>query len=402
MLLGIAFLCSSCKTYSSRDVSHSAVCAMRLEQGGTVEAEAARLAQPLIDTGYVYGMAIGVLTPDGRTQSFGFGRTGRPGDASPPRGDTIFQAGSISKLYVATVLALLVEEGRMSYKDTVRSILPPDIPVSAEVGQLTLHELVTHTAGFPRQPNNAIQGRYLINYLFTGKNLYGYITKAYLYKYLRTCRLTPKSRRQYTYSNIGTALLAHLIEIKTGQTMPDLIEEKICRPLNLCDTRFALSVEQQSRLAVGHAGDQPKFMRRGAPVAAWDMGEIMRASGGLYSTVNDLLTFAKANLGFLNNPLTPILISTQEVQLKTPVQDVASGWLINYFDDGRVTVLYKDGMASGYSAYIALDVEDRAAVVVLCNTFNWNDKVGQNLIVGLARALKSGSHEMQISAQHQR
>jgi CubicO group peptidase (beta-lactamase class C family) len=290
----------------------------------------------------------------------------------------------------------------MSYKDTVRSILPPDIPVSAEVGQLTLHELVTHTAGFPRQPNNAIQGRYLINYLFTGKNLYGYITKAYLYKYLRTCRLTPKSRRQYTYSNIGTALLAHLIEIKTGQTMPDLIEEKICRPLNLCDTRFALSVEQQSRLAVGHAGDQPKFMRRGAPVAAWDMGEIMRASGGLYSTVNDLLTFAKANLGFLNNSLTPILVSTQQVQLKTPVQDVASGWLINYFDDGRVTVLYKDGMASGYSAYIALDVEDRAAVVVLCNTFNWNDKVGQNLIVGLARALKSGSHEMQISAQHQR
>jgi CubicO group peptidase (beta-lactamase class C family) len=294
---------------------------------------------------------------------------------------------------------MLVEEGRMSYQDTVRGILPPDVSVSAEVGQLTLHELVTHTAGFPRQPNNAIQTRYLINYLFTGKNLYGYITKPYLYKYLSTCRLTPKGRRHYVYSNIGTALLAQLIEIKTGQTLPALIEEKICRPLNLSDTGFALSAEQKRRLAEGHAGDQPKFMRRGAPVAAWDMGEVMRNSGGLYSTVNDLLAFAKANLGSLDNPLTPILASTHRAPFKTPAQDVALGWLVNYFDDGRLTVLYKDGMASGYSAYIALDAEHRAAVVVLCNTFNWNDKVGQNLIVGLALALESGSPAMQLSAQ---
>lgn len=373
---------------------------MRLGRGGSVEAEAARLARPLIDTGKVYGMAIGVLTPDGRTQSFGFGRTGSPGDASPPRGDTIFQVGSVSKLYVATLLALLVEEGRMSYQDTVRSILPCDVSVSAEVGQLALHELVTHTGGFPRQPNNAIQGLYFFNYLFTGKNLYGYITKAYFYEYLRTCQLTPKARRQYVYSNIGMALLAHLIELKTGQTVPALIEERICRPLNMCDTGFALSAEQQGRLAVGHVGDQPKFMRRGATMAAWDMGEIMRASGGLYSTVNDLLTFAKANLGFLDHPLTPILALTHQAQLKTPAQDVALGWLINYFDDKRLTVLYKDGMVSGYMAYIGLDAEDRVAVVVLCNTFNWNDKVGQNLIVGISRALKSGDHEMQLSVQH--
>jgi CubicO group peptidase (beta-lactamase class C family) len=308
--------------------------------------------------------------------------------------------GSVSKLYVATVLALLVKEGRMSYQDTVRSILPPEVPVSTEVGQLTLRELATHTAGFPRQPNNVTQGRYLLNYLFTGKNLYGYITKPYLYKYLRTCHLTPKARRHYVYSNIGAALLAHLIEIKTGQTMPALIEEKICRPLNLCDTGFVLSAEQRSRLAVGHAGDQPKFMRRGAAIAPWDMGEIMEATGGLYSTVNDLLSFAKANLGFVDNPLAPVLVSTHQAQLKTPVQDVAFGWLINHFDDGRLTVLYKDGMASGYSAYIAFDAEDRTAVVVLCNTFNWHDKVGQNLIVGLGRALKSGHPVMQFSAQY--
>jgi CubicO group peptidase (beta-lactamase class C family) len=359
MLLGIALLCSSCKTYSSRDVSDAAACAMRLERGRSVEAEAAWLARPLIDSGNVYGMAIGVLTPDGRTQSFGFGRTGLPGDASPPRADTIFEVGSVSKLCVTTLLPALVKEGRISYQDTVRSILPPEVPVSAAVGQLTLYELVTHTGGFSRQPNNAIQGRYFINYLFTGKDLYGYITKPYLYEYLRTCRLPSKATRHYIYSNIGMALLAHLIEQKTGQTLPALIEEKICRPLNMRDTGFALSAEQRSRLAVGHVGDQPKFMRRGAPMAAWDMGEIMRAAGGLYSTVNDLLTFAKANLGFVDQPLAPILASTHQAQLKTPSQDVALGWLINYFDDGRLSVLHLHGMVSGYMAYIGLDVEDQ-------------------------------------------
>jgi CubicO group peptidase (beta-lactamase class C family) len=395
MLLGLALLGASCKTYSSRDVSGAAACAMRLERGSSVEAEAAQLAQPLIDSGHAYGMAVGVLTPDGRTQSFGFGRTGLPGDASPPRADTIFEVGSVSKLCVTMLLAALVKEGRMSYQDTVRDILPADVPVSPAVGELTLYELVTHTGGFPRQPNNAIQGRYFISYLFTGKDLYGYITKPYLYEYLRTCRLPPKAPRHYIYSNIGLALLAHLLEIKTGQTLPVLIEEKICGPLNMRDTGFVLSAEQKSRLAVGHVGDQPKFMRRGAPMAAWDMGEIMQAAGGLYSTVNDLLTFSRANLGFLDHPLAPILASTHRAQLKTSAQDVALGWLINYYDDRRLAVLHLHGMVSGYMAYIGLDVEDRVAVVVLCNTFNWDDKVGENLILGLARALRSGSNATQ-------
>jgi len=398
LLLATAILGTSCKTYSSRLVSDSAPCVARLKAGGSIREEVDRLALPLIESGEIYGAAIGVLTPDGSTLNYGYGRTGRPGDAQPPGADTIFEVGSISKLFVASLLALLVEEGKLHYEDTVRGILPQDVALSADVGQLTLYELVTHTGGLPRQPNNSTQLRYFIKYLFTGRNLYGYITKPYLYEYLRTCRLKPKGQRQHAYSNIGTALLAHLIEVRTGRSIPDLVEEKICRPLNMHDTVFALDAEQRKRLAIGHVGDQPKFVRRNTPMADWDMGEIMRASGGLYSSVNDLITFAKSNLGLLGHSLDPLLASTHCVQFRTPTEDVAFGWLINYFDEGHSAINYMHGMVSGYSAYIGMDGYKPIAVVVLYNNFNWHDKIGHNLVLRLSGALETGNGSDRSSA----
>ena len=113
----------------------------------------------------------------------------------------------------------------------------------------------------------------------------------------------------------------------------------------------------------------------------------MRPSGGLYSTVNDLLTFAKSNFGMLNNSLDPLLARTQVIQLKRPEQDVAFGWLVNYLGEDRLKVTYKQGLMSGYTSYIGMSAENRVAVVVLYNTFSWDEKVGHNLVLRLARGL---------------
>jgi CubicO group peptidase (beta-lactamase class C family) len=392
LLLCIALLTTSCKTtFSSRRVSDPLPAVARLQAGASIQEEVDQLARPLIQSGEVYGMTVGVLTPDGVTRTYGYGKTGWAGDDRPPRADTVFQIGSVSKLFVASVLALLVEEGKMHYGDTVRSILPPEVQVRKDIGELTLYELVTHTAGLPRQPSCPSQLRDFIAYLFTGHNLYGYIDKEYLYWYLRHHHLKSRERRGYVYSNIGAGLLAHLIEVKTGRSIPELVQEKICGPLNMRDTVYALDAEQQKRLAVGHVGDQPKFMRRQVPLAAWDMGAILHPVGGLYSTAADLLIFAGANLGLRHHPLEPLLASTHQVQIKTPAEDVAFGWLVNYFDGGRSVVMYKHGMVSGYNAYVGMDPDTRVAVVVLCNTFNWNEKIGHNLVLRLSGAFAAGA-----------
>ena len=64
----------------------------------------------------------------------------------------------------------------------------------------------------------------------------------------------------------------------------------------------------------------------------------------------------------------------------------ALGWIINYFDNGRRVLTFKDGMASGYRAYVGLDLDARVAVVVLSNKFSWDEKVGHNLLLRLAEA----------------
>jgi CubicO group peptidase (beta-lactamase class C family) len=385
--IGLLLPGAGCRTFSSRAVSDPAAAAARLQAGGSIGAEVDRLAQPIVARGEIYGLAVGVATPDGRTCCFGYGGAGTPGGAHPPDGDTIFQIGSVSKLFITAVLAALVDEGVLRYEDTVRDILPPETPVSEELGKVTLYELAINTGGLPRQPACPGQLRDFMAFLFTGRNLYAYIDKPFLDNYLRTKNVKPKEARDYAYSNIGYGLLAHLIEVKTGRPFQELLEEKICRPLHLRDTAFVLNEEQRKRLAAGHAGRQPFFMRRGDPVEPWDMGEIMRPAGCIYSTVNDLLIFAQASLGMPGHAIEPVLASTQRVQLRRPAEDVALGWLVNYLGDDRLKVTYKHGMIAGYSAYIGLNAESGIGVVVLCNTFTWDEEVGHNLLLRLSRGL---------------
>lgn len=389
-LAGAALLGASCSTLSSRVVADPAPSAARLRAGGDLKEEVARLVQPLVDSGEICGMAVGVLAPGAGPRVFGFGSASLPGNGPLPAGDTIFQIGSVSKLFVDALLMKLIAEGRMSFDDTVRSIVPPGIPLSEDAGRLTLYELATNTGGLPRQRNNFTQMRYFTSFLFTGRNLYGCVTKEQLYDYLRTFKSPPKEKRSFVYSNLGNGLLTHMIELKTGRPIAALLEEKICGPLGLRDTVLHLNAEQKSRLATGHPGDQPKFRSRKSAMEPWDMGDILGASCGLYSTVNDLLIFARANLGQLHHPLEKHLLSMHHGRVRAIGEDAGIGWAVNRIHGGRVELVYKQGMVSGYSAYIGLNAERQLAVVTLCNNFLWREKVGHNLLLRLFEAREPG------------
>ncbi|HEY1406170.1 MAG TPA: serine hydrolase domain-containing protein [Spirochaetota bacterium] len=383
----------SCRSLSSRVMYDPAASITRIQNGSKIETEVSELANPLVDSGNSYGISVGVITPDGSTQTFGYGRTGIANDNAAPRGDTIFEIGSLSKLFASALLAILVNDGTLRYEDRVRDILPASIPLSSDAGDITLYDLDTHTAGFPRELFTFQQMCYFTRFLVNGNNLYGYIDKDWLYDYLSTCTLTPKAERHYVYSNLGIGLLAHLIEVKTGRKYADLLKEKIFDPLKMKDTGFILNDEQRKRLAVGHAGDQPIFLPRNTPLATWDMGEIMSATGGIYSTVDDLALFAKSHLGLIKAPITKSLEQTHFALFRTREEDViedsACGWVVDYFDNNKCRITYKHGMVAGYSAYIGMNTETRIAVIVLYNTFNWDEKVGHNLVLRLSEGLKS-------------
>ena len=183
------------------------------------------------------------------------------------------------------------------------------------------------------------------------------------------------------------AILAWMLELKTGTPLPQLAQTHIFNPLGMKDSSFQVFPSQRYRLAVGHAGDQPWFIRRNAPLADWDMGPLMRATGGLYSTLDDLLLLAQAALGQIETPLAPAFD-----RLHTPVPNVSPsehllGWDVWQNDAHDIRLLYVHGMVAGYSSYLGICPERQVAVIVLYNNFNWDDLVGQNLLLRLATGI---------------
>ena len=84
-------------------------------------------------------------------QFFGYGATDRNGGVRPD-GDTLFAVGSLSKGFLAATLALVVDEGVLTWDDTIAGLVPGSAKLSDDAKQVTLLQLATHTAGMPRQP----------------------------------------------------------------------------------------------------------------------------------------------------------------------------------------------------------------------------------------------------------
>jgi len=384
-IITACLLIPACGPFSSRIAYDPKPSIDQLKNGHTtIENEVDKLATPLIRSGESPALAIGVLLPNGTSRVFGYGNTKDLEESSVPDQTSIFQVGSISKLFVSTALDILVQEGKISYNDKIKDILPKNTPLSEDIANITVYELATHTSGLPREPITFKQFCYFIRYEITGNNLYSYMDKRWIYKYLKSCK-TRKNHHKYIYSNIGYGLLAHLIEIKTGKPFSILAKEKIFLPLDMKDTTFSLSNEQYSRLVTGHAGDQPFFMRRNTPIKPWDMGEIMSPTGGIYSTVEDLLKFIKYLFKAENTSLAQAITQTLIPISNIENGDIAGlGWDITENNISHVKIIYKHGMASGYNAYIGLNISNKSGAVVLSNAFNWSDKIGENILLRLA------------------
>ncbi len=385
LLVCVGWFGCSCRSTACRVVTDPAPAAARLLAGGSIDAEVAHLAQPLVDAGALHGVFVGVVTPDGRTRAYSFGRAGHAKDAPPPDEHTLFQIGSISKVFLANLLASLVADGTLRYDANVREMLPPEVAVTEDLGRVTLHELVTHSGGLPRERLSFTELGCFLTYMLTARNIYGYINEPYLRHFLRVAHPAPPAKRGVLYSNIGVGLLAYLIENGTGRSIPDLMAERISGPLGLHDTVFRLDPAHRQRLAAGHIGAQGCWKFSWTYMPDWDMGRVMGPSGGMYSTGADLLAFAKVNLGLTPHPLRPVLLTTHAAQVQLPEEDIALGWIVNHFDDGRRTIVFKHGMVSGYYSYLGLDVQRQVGVVVLANSFSWDDRIGHNLVLRLSR-----------------
>jgi serine-type D-Ala-D-Ala carboxypeptidase/endopeptidase len=276
------------------------------------------------------------------------------GPASRPLdGDTVFEIGSITKVFTALLLADAVARGEVKLTDPVEKYLPTEgRPKSFDNKPISLLDLVTYTSGLPRVPTNLRPQ--------DKENPYADYTVKQLYKFLSeyTPRYYPGSH--YEYANLGFGLLGHILALRAGLSYEELVVSRICEPLGLSDTRITLSPAMRMRLAQGHDNSLH-------PAPDWDLPTLAGA-GALRSTANDMMRFLDAAQGKRKTDLTPAFQSLLEVRRQTDGNGIyaAAGWFVETAHNDELVV--KDGGTGGYSSFIGYSARTGIATVLLSNT----------------------------------
>lgn len=379
---GLALLSlAACGTLTRMPVDPADRQGLQFAHGGDWQAEVDTLVQPLIDQKRTPGLVVGVLSADGQKHFFGYGVTDWRSGVKPD-GATLFAVGSLSKGFLGNIAALLVQDGELAWDDSLEQLLPAGTPLSEDARKITLLQLATHTAGLPRQPMTPQTLSYFIEYLFTGNSFYRHFEGSYLLDYLAD--FDGPERLEPQYSNIGYGLLSHVLELRSGKKVAELVQERILTPLHLDNTGY--QPEQLAgyrERARGHAGDQPKFIRRGQPVPDWQFTDILQGSAALYSNADDLLDYAAAHLhGSADAKVDAALLDSLRVRVERPKEAAAIAWIVDDIDGQKIT--YQIGLVAGYSSYLGLDSRHQTAVVVLQNSFNWTNDVGHRLLLRMA------------------
>jgi CubicO group peptidase (beta-lactamase class C family) len=309
------------------------------------------------------------LVRDGASSCWGFGRVAG-GSTRVPDERTVFEVGSVTKVFTAVLLARLAEQGVVALDEPVRPLLEPRVKLAPWAGrEVTLEHLATHTSTMPRASR-----RMMAKALLHPGNPYRDYQVDDLHADLAAFRPGPGLGREFAYSNLGFGLLGHLLALRAGVPYEDLVVDEVCRPLGLSDTRVTLDEERRSRLAQGH------FF--GRPVGLWEM-PVLAGAGALRSTAADLLLFLEAGLGVRRTPLQVALRTTQEPRARaSDGLSIGLAWHRTVLPAGGEAVWHR-GETGGMRAFVGFVPERALGLVLLANASAGVDEMGLELLEGL-------------------
>ncbi len=327
------------------------------------------------------GMVIGILDARG-SRVFSAGKLDN-GTDQQVNGDTVFEVGSVTKVFTSLLALDMARRGEVKLDDPVAKHLPERVKVPTYEGkEITLRNLATQDSGLPWNADDL--DKILLRdpkkpSLKEFKEACDAYTAEDLYAFLARHKLTNAPGSKFQYSNVGMALLGHAMALKAGESYESLVVNRIARLLKMESTRITLTPEQKARLARGHWAD-------GKPSENVRF-QVTASAGALLSTVNDMLKFLSANLGFTRSELGPLM---EEMQIIRHTGNPRFGsTAMPWFDEGMYQppgseLLGHGGGGFGYLAFIGFDKKQRRAVVVLSNQMAVNPSgVGWTILQGM-------------------
>ncbi len=314
----------------------------------------------------VPGMAVAVVKDGEIIYAKGFGEkklgTGEAVDAN-----TLFGIASVSKNITAAALAMLVDEGKISWDDKIVDIIPwfalSDPWVTSQV---TIRDALTHQVGIGRMIGNRLQF------------MSGHSRDELIYK-LRYMDFEQPFRTSYVYSNVMYTVAGQVIEYVTGKTWDEFLNERIFQPLEMGSNTSVLAIDEQSNAAWPH-----QYIETGIvpiPRRNWDNAG---PAGGINASVTDVAKWMILQLGAPDAPGVykgKRLISPRQMQEIHKPQVVRSssdvygtqatyglGW--NILDYQHHRVLTHGGATDGFNTAAYMVPEIGLGIVVVGNSFN--------------------------------
>ena len=273
---------------------------------------------------------------------------------TPFTSDTVFDIASISKQFTAAAVLRLEMQGKLKVEDRLKRFFPEAPPDKAAI---TLHQLLTHTAGLPETlgPEDEALPRH-----------------AFLKRVYATKLLSPPGQK-FLYSNAGYSLLAAVVEVASGRPFGEFLRDQVFLPAGMHHTGFLPDAQDRPRLAHGYNGDGDWGTSLDHPRAPDGPWWGLRGNGGILTTTGDLYLWFKALLG------DAVLSAAERAKYEKPYiretgaeyPQYAYGWSFSKSPSGHRKLAHVGGNGAFQSDFRRYP-EDGAMIAIGSNTDDYS------------------------------
>lgn len=269
----------------------------------------------------------------------------------PQTTETVFSVGSITKQFTAAAIVKLWSQKKLNLTDPLARFFP-DAP--ADKAKITLHQLLTHTAGFP----DAIGDDY--------ENVDATQFAAMAFE----VPLENPPGTTYQYSNVGYSLLGIIVEKVSGQGYEQFLRSQLWLPAGMKRTGYVLPGFKTGELAVGYRDGERWGTALDHPWLPEGPGWHLRANGGVLSTVGDMYRWYKAlkNNTVLSKAATQKLFTPHTAEGPQGLSHYGYGWVVQ--NEGGKRLIWHNGGNGVYNAYMGFDLAQDFCVIASSNSNN--------------------------------
>jgi len=344
-----------------------------------IEQIVAQKVQPILpQNGKGGGVAVAVRM-NGKTSFFNYGFANNAQNRRVAE-DSIFNLGSVGKVFATTLLAQAVKQDELSLDDPVAKYVT-ELQRGGDIRRVTLGQLASHTSGLPRVPQQYEQW-----------HRGGYKWPDFV-RFLNSWKAGPNHEpgQQYLYSNAAMVLLRVALERRFNRRFAALMHQRLTGPLGMTSTALPLPRDLLGRAVQGYSPTGQPSGRPGEEGGTFEWP----GSGQIYSSSRDMATFLAANLGELpdHRPIeSAMALAQQPVFTVGPRLKLGLAW--QNVPAGNFTIIDKNGGLNNTSTYIGFAPQRKLGVVILVNRGKQHATgIGRQILHALAQDQSEPSSE---------